>query len=741
MELANNVWARSGGRILTAAPAIGAGAAALPMVVMTDVPGLREVVAFIALFLIPGALILYLLRLRDLDPWELLAYACGLSLVVVMALGLALNGLRGLGVERPLSSMPVAVAVGAATACLAAVAALWQRELPSVGVRPGELLKPYTTLCLLPPAVVILGTQLANARQDNTFLLAAIALLALFPLAAFLPRLLPEKAYPLAVVAISVSLLLHRSLISPRLTGFDIHAEYFFGSLVLKDGYWDQSIPNVYNSMLSLTIVPPMFSAVADVDLLWVYKAVYPLLFSLMPLSLFLLWRRAVGSRAAFLAACFLMFTQPFYQLMPGMARMEMGLLFVALVLLTLSAGSGPQAVALRIIFAGGMIVSHYSVAYFLIPALAAAPGLSWLYRLARTRSSGQNAAALTPAFLSLFLAFTFFWYVYVSAESAPFDDAVRTLSDLGRKLGRDFFSPQASQGLYLATQSLTPLRDVARYLHFGFQGLTVIGVVWALLRWRRGPFPPELTALAVPALAVNAATVVVPYFAAGTFGMERLLMGTLIFLAPFAVMGGLALFSGLAVLGRLALALVGMRNVRLQPVAGVVAALLLAAGLGAYLLFNSGFVYQVAGERPNAVPLSRGWMAASANADEKLSFFAIYPPLEDFAAGEWLGGQRAPGIPVYADLDGWAYVLREWIPQREMSSLDPDRLPQKSGYVFLRYLNTKHGIMAPPPYEGWEGVEGHGWWLLRDMTPWTEEANLIYANGTAKVYLSRPGE
>ncbi|MFQ6020335.1 MAG: hypothetical protein ACE5KW_06220, partial [Dehalococcoidia bacterium] len=80
--------------MLGTAAGIAAAAAMLPLLVVLDIPVLREIVAFVALLFLPGALLLYVLRLRDLDAWEFLAYACGLSLAVLMALGLALNGLH-----------------------------------------------------------------------------------------------------------------------------------------------------------------------------------------------------------------------------------------------------------------------------------------------------------------------------------------------------------------------------------------------------------------------------------------------------------------------------------------------------------------------------------------------------------------------------------------------------------------------------------------------------------------------
>lgn len=712
-----------------------------------DMPGLREAVAFVALFLVPGALVLYILRIRDIDGWEFLVYACGLSLAFIMALGLVVNAFQGLGVARPLSSVPLVIAIGAATAVLAALA-LWRQHSPALRVSLGELLKPHALLPLLPLALVILGTQVVNARQDNTLLLAAIALLALLPLAVLVPGLLPERSYPWAVVAIGLALLLHRSLISRHLTGYDVHGEYYFASQVLENGFWDRGVAENYNWLLSVVMVPPVYSALSGIELLWVYKAVYPVLFSLMPLAIFLASRGPLGPRAAFLAACFFMFTQPFYQTMPHQARMQIAMLFLALLLLATTVRTEAQATALRLIFAAGLVVSHYSVAFLTIPVLLmAAIVMQTLPALApRALGGGGNltgnpqAKALpsrivAPNFVSLFTVWTLFWYIYVSMESQTFNDAVRTILKITENLHDDFLSPGASEGLSVATQALTPWRQVTRYLHFGFQLLMFIGVVLALARWRRGPFPRELVMLALLALLMNGASVLVPYFAA-SIDLDRVYVLTLVFLSPFAIAGGLAVFQGLG--HALRVAVRGLDKHRPRPKSASPAAAgaptLLALGLGVYLLLNVGFVYEIVRDRPNAIPLSRNWTVAHGSEEDKLAFFAAYPMDEDFAGAQWLASYRRGRLPIYADLHGRSYVLRDCIPMMETLSLEPDTALDRDAYLFLRSLNTQDGIMSGP-YEGWTYKGGRPWWPLASLDPKLQVASMVYDNGGSRIY------
>jgi uncharacterized membrane protein len=747
MELVDRAWAHPGGRILSAVPWIVAAVVILPVLVIMDVPVLRQVAAFVALFLLPGALLLCLLRPRGIDYWEFLAYACGLSLAFIMALGLALNGLHGFGLERPISAVPLAVAVGVATALLGA-GVLWRGGLPAIRVPVGELLKPYTLLLLLPVAGVVLGAQMLNARQDNTLLLAALGLVAVLPLAAFVPRLLPERAYPLAVVAISLALLLHRSLISFRLTGFDIHQEYYMANLVLREGVWDTDISHPYNFALSVIMVPPIFSAVAGVDLLAVFKGVYPVLFSLMPLALFLAYRSMAGPRLAFLAVVFFVATQPFFQLLPQMARMQMAMLFLALLLLTMRRGGVPQPIPL--LLSAGLIVSHYAVAYTFIPLMAVALGLVQLQRvlpprLARVLGRSPQAAAgsgaipstfLRPNFANLFTVLAFLWFAYVSVEALLFSSVVESVRFFTEQLPAGF-AGSTSQGLYLTTVTLTPLREVARYIHFTFQFFMVVGVLVTLLRWRRGAFRPEFVALAFASLIFSSALLIVPFFAS-SLGIDRWYIVLLLFLAPFAIIGGLAVFQVLVYALRLCLRALARRPLGLKDLPPVASALpVLAAGLGLYLLFNTGFFYEIAQDRPNAIPLSRQWMLTNGNPDEKLSFLAAYPADEDFAGGDWLASHRSRGVPIYADSDGWAYILREWIPQEEMFSLYPDIALDEPGYVFLRYLNTQDDIMAPP-YGGWVGSEGESRWSLADLEPQLDPTNVIYSNGSSRIHMTR---
>src|SRR5919106_2341511 len=78
---------------------------------------LRPVVAFVYLLVVPGLLLVWLLRVYQEDPLAQLVTAVGLSLIYDMILGLALSGIPSAVIERPLAAevfLPTSLIITAA---------------------------------------------------------------------------------------------------------------------------------------------------------------------------------------------------------------------------------------------------------------------------------------------------------------------------------------------------------------------------------------------------------------------------------------------------------------------------------------------------------------------------------------------------------------------------------------------------------------------------------------------------
>ncbi|MBS7635669.1 hypothetical protein KEJ34_09390, partial [Candidatus Bathyarchaeota archaeon] len=90
----------------------------------------------------------------------------------------------------------------------------------------------------------------------------------------------------MAVFVVSIFLLYHTSLISEHIWGWDVQLEYYFSKLVLMNGWWNPSIYGSINGMPAIVLLAPSYAALCSIDLVWVFKIIYPILFSFVPRQL-----------------------------------------------------------------------------------------------------------------------------------------------------------------------------------------------------------------------------------------------------------------------------------------------------------------------------------------------------------------------------------------------------------------------------------------------------------------------
>lgn len=80
------------------------------LVILLNVPFLRQILGFFFLTLLPGLLILKILKLSKLGSTEKFVLSVGLSVAFLMLFGLLLNNLLlSLGYETPLSMIPLLI--------------------------------------------------------------------------------------------------------------------------------------------------------------------------------------------------------------------------------------------------------------------------------------------------------------------------------------------------------------------------------------------------------------------------------------------------------------------------------------------------------------------------------------------------------------------------------------------------------------------------------------------------------
>jgi uncharacterized membrane protein len=166
------------------------------------------------------------------------------------------------------------------------------------------------------------------------------------------------------------------SLRSQEVIGFDIATELHTAQHIQAAGIWHAVHHNdPYGAMLSLTILPSILASLTGLTPLIAFKALYPVLGAMIPVSIFLVSERVMRRRFAAGAAALLIIQSYFFQLLPEVARQEIGLVFFAALVSALFDDRLPRGAQLRLVIAlsVGLVVSHYSSAYLAAPAVLAA--------------------------------------------------------------------------------------------------------------------------------------------------------------------------------------------------------------------------------------------------------------------------------------------------------------------------------------------------------------------------------
>ena len=707
-----------------------------------QIPIIRQLIGFIYLTFIPGILLLRILKLHKLGNIETLLYTVGLSLATLMFTGLFMNTVYPFfGISGPISIVSLIITISMVVLVLCVLSYIRDKDFSNPSfIDIGDISSPPALFLCLIPFLAIFGTYLVNFYQNNILLMFLIIIIAIIVVLIAFDKIIPKNLYSLAVFVIAISLLFHRSLISMYLWGWDIQVESYLCNLVKMNGIWDSTIPSTLNAMLSIVIVAPIYSIITDMSITWVFKIFYPLLFSLVPLALYRVFQKQTDDKIAFLSCFFFVSIQPFFSGMLQLARQQIAELFLVLLILSMIDKNMDKIKRsfLFIVFGVSLAVSHYGLSYIYMFSLISAwlilllmdnPALQKLRddfyvkfsrykreKLARNPISlNAKNRTISSTFVLLFIVFTLTWYMYVSSSSA-FDAIVRIGDHMASSIFIDFLNPEAAEGLdIIMRETVSPLHSVTKYLHLLSQFFIVVGVLTLLIKGREMKFEDEHTSFSIVNLVICFGAIALPHFARNLH-TTRLYQITLIFLAPFCVIGGITVFKMVSKAVRASWTDQRVRN----------SLRVLSVLFAIFLLFNTEFVYEVTKDNPGSIALSQESSTKNyplTNEQEALS-------------GEWLRDNRDTDTTIYADeyrglsLTGTAHIgkYRVFRGDEEMTTRILD-----NAYIFLGRENIKNKklILITPIKRERKSVD------LQNLTFYNDLLNMsrIYNNSDAQVY------
>ena len=680
-----------------------------------DIPIVRQFLGFIFLTFIPGLIILRILRLNKLEKVEFVLYSVGISISFIMALGFSINILYPIiGISNPISTFPLMSTLFIILLILCIIA--YKREIHdkvtisrSYTFKLSEIFNPPILFLILLPLLSILGTYLVNFHDNNILLLILIPLIGLIPILIVFTNFIPSNVYPLAIISIAISLLWHWSLISIGLTGYDSHQEYYFQNLVLIHSIWNSSISSNVNSMLSITMLAPIYSLVLNMESIWIFKIVYPLFYSLVPLALFEIYRKQTSDKIAFMSSFFFMSLPLFFSEMTGLARQQIAELFLVLLVLVALNNKivGYKRSMLSVVFGLSIIVSHYGLSYiymiflllvvlFLLTSRSTTKSRYLIQYISSHKLNFkhiENSRKMLinnvpiknkPSFnfILLFIVFCMSWYIY-TGHGSPFDSAAGIFKHISESLYADFFNPEARDPMIIQAMGLSPMRgpeiewEIARIFQQITQICILFGIAGLIFFDFKTKFYTDFIMLSVASLILIFISIVVPFFSS-SLNMGRIYHITLLFLAPFCILGGKVLFQ------LLLKATHKLRQFRYPNTDTTKLVVILI--LVPYFMFSTGYVFYTTNSTETSMPLTlyqNDW---------------LYPTYSEASTSKWLENNFIHSSKIYVDEYGAMLLYYQGMIEGSMvSSLLLPKLnanPENNNnisYIFLRRWNVLH--------------------------------------------------
>jgi uncharacterized membrane protein len=332
---------------------------------------------------------------------ERLGYSLAGVIFGFMLAGLAADlVLPVVGLDRPLDPRPVVLLADAITVGLY----LLRRRYP--GQRPDRRAIAAVRGAITPRAarllagsgltvvLAIMGANRLNNDAGDQVSLLALGLGVLTVIFLLLWRHeVTETVIMVSLYLLSLALLLMTSLRGWYVTGHDIQTEYQVFQLTQANGRWEiASFHNAYNACLSITILPTELADILRVDGPYIYKVFFQLIFALCPVLVYAIARRYWPVATAILACVYFISFPTFFTDMPFINRQEIGLLFVAVAVLTITNASW-DVIRRRLTLIAACVaveMSHYSSMYIFLGILAVA----WVIQRVLALRKGRTRAA-----------------------------------------------------------------------------------------------------------------------------------------------------------------------------------------------------------------------------------------------------------------------------------------------------------------------------------------------------------
>jgi len=453
-----------------------------------DFLGIIPILLLIYFLIFPGFLLLRLMGISLTSWFNQVVHSVGLSLSIFMFGGLFLNALLPLiGIQKPLTQLNTILVLNIFVFIVGFISYSKKKEkffdfhLRNIDIK--NILFFITPILFIIQALA--GAQILNNRGSSLISITLLIEIIFYCLIIALlgERLNKKIIYPLLLFSISASVFLMLSMRSYHVIGFDINQELFIFQLTKRLAVWSMSnYQNAYNSCLSITILPTMLSFLGKFNDEYIFKLLYPLIFSLAPVGMYYLVKDLVKENIAILSVLIFVFQPQFILEMVMLARQEIGFLYLVLLLFIFFTGmlSERKKTVIFLIYYFSLVVSHYSTTYITLFLFVAAFILTKMHyllkviqiKILKKTKEGDCATnrnyynpLLNSKVIIAMMVFTFLWSSLLTQATTGL---IYTFTNTWGSLGRVFTNELTSNSVRTAVWNRQPeftSQDVTNYV------------------------------------------------------------------------------------------------------------------------------------------------------------------------------------------------------------------------------------------------------------------------------------
>ena len=639
------------------------------LMVILNIPYLREITVFLTFTTIPGLLIIHILRLNKLEFLKKLVLSVGLSVSMIIFSGLVLNTLHPL-ILKPLSLTPVLVFYNLILIILGGVA--YQRNKNDFSV--GEFFNlnldidgKSTSLIIAPlffPVMAVIGTYFMNNFENNTLLITMLLLIPVYMVVlAMFRKNIAKSTYPIALWSIGLSILLMYGLTSSHIMGRDINSEYYCFFLTITNSHWNiMDFYNPYNACLSLNILPAVYQVLSGISPEYVFKLYNAFIASVTPLILYIVAKKYLSRRYAFFASLLFVFQIFFFNFL-GAIRQEIAILFFFLAFMVIFSSdiSRNKQKILFLIMMFSLIVSHYSTAYVafaLIVPILLLPLIKGLYYERKIVYTNFDVIIITLVFIAI-------WYIlYAHIQLSAGTQAVQSTiaASTAPSNTSNFASSKGDFVLGVLGIKLKSFPNTLSVIaHDLIFGTIVIGLFEIVRRFKHynKKFGTEFLIGVVVSLLLLVMFIVLPYISLA-YDPARLFFQVLIFLAPVFIIGCMA-----------------MAKFIRRPKWDIVIILFLLISL---FSCASYLQYHFTGSPYSATYDSNGTVRGE-----------VFVNDSELTGVNWLQNNRIDGLPIYGDMRETSRFGLANFREADLNTTFFQwnmTIPSQSGYIYMGSLN-----------------------------------------------------